>query len=84
MLGFYFSRKRATRLNIQNAQRKLQKEKNKERVLTLLKKQERITNDDVENLLDVSHTTATNYLDALEQEGKVSQKGTVGRSVYYQ
>lgn len=63
--------------------RQREKEDRKSKVLVVLKGQGRITNDDVEKLVNVSHSTATRYLDELEQEGKIIQKGTIGQSVYY-
>ena len=59
------------------------KEKSKQKILKLFKKQERITNNDVEKLLDVSDATATNYLEELEQEDAIIQQGKTGRSVFY-
>ena len=38
---------------------------------------------DVENLLDVSDTTARKYLNELEKEGEIKQIGASGRDVYY-
>ena len=55
----------------------------KERIVKLLEEKDRITNNDVEELLGVSDATATNYLDELEKEGKIEQFGRTGRSVYY-
>ena len=55
----------------------------KDKVMTLFEKQEKITNDDVENLLKVSDATARNYLNDLEKQGKIMQKGDAGRGVYY-
>lgn len=47
------------------------------------KKEGKITNNDVEKMLGVSDATATNYLEELEQEGKIVQQGKTGRSVFY-
>ena len=46
-------------------------------------KDQRITNDEVQELLGVADATATRYLEALEQEGAIVQVGKEGRSVYY-
>ncbi|MCH7878599.1 MAG: type IV toxin-antitoxin system AbiEi family antitoxin domain-containing protein, partial [candidate division Zixibacteria bacterium] len=42
-----------------------------------------IGNDDVERMLGVSDATATNYLQELEDEGKIEQIGERGRYVVY-
>ncbi len=68
---------------------KQQKIEGKERILkefTLRQAQgkgAKITNNDVEKLLNVSDATATNYLQELENEGKIKQVGETGRSVFY-
>lgn len=59
------------------------KEKRKGEVLELMSKKDNITNNDVEKLLDVSDATATNYLQELEDDGKIEQIGKEGRSVFY-
>lgn len=66
----------------QNAKRKGVEER-KERILDLFKDKDKITNNDVEKLLGVSDASATNYLQELENEGKIRQVGKTGRSVYY-
>lgn len=55
----------------------------KDKILTLFAKQERITNNDVEKLLDVSDATATRCLQELEDEGVIQQHGKEGRGVFY-
>ncbi|MBM2821137.1 MAG: deoR-type protein [Candidatus Berkelbacteria bacterium] len=45
--------------------------------------EDKITNDDVQNLLKVSDATAERYLQELEKSGKVKQYGGVGKDVYY-
>ena len=59
------------------------KERNKRTVLNLFNGRTEVTNNDVEMLLGVSDATATNYLQELEDEGKIRQVGTVGRAVRY-
>lgn len=44
---------------------------------------EKITNDDVQSLLNVSDATAERYLQELEQKGLVKQEGETGHSVFY-
>jgi len=62
-----------------------QRKKNKrnKKILALLQQQEQITNNDVEKLLGVADSTATNYLDELEQADLITQKGKTGRNVFY-
>ncbi len=64
---------------------KKQKEEGKEEILKTLRQAQgkKITNNDVEKLLNVSDATATNYLQELEDEGKIEQIGKTGRSVFY-
>jgi len=66
-----------------NEARLKKKELAKEKILELLNKQGRITNDEVEKMLGVSHATATRYLEELEQENKITQQGNIGRDVFY-
>ena len=44
---------------------------------------DKITNDDVQTLLDVSDATAERYLQELESRGLIKQFGEVGKEVYY-
>ncbi len=60
-----------------------EKRRNKERILGLLAKQEKLTNDDVEKLLSVSDATAERYLQELEEEGLAKQVGATGQGVFY-
>lgn len=59
-------------------------EERKGKILELLRSSETITNNDIEKLLSVSDDTAFRYLEELEQEGKITQKGDTGKSVYYE
>ncbi len=58
-------------------------EKRKEKIMERVCAQGRITNDEVEELLLVSNNTALKYLNELEKEGKLEQKGATGRGVHY-
>lgn len=66
-----------------NRKRREEKERAKVKILELLRERGEIANDDVENLLGVSDATATNYLQELENEGKIEQIGKEGRFVRY-
>ena len=56
-----------------------------QQILELLDKspESRITNDEVQALLDIADSTATKYLQRLEDTGKIKQIGETGQSVYY-
>ncbi len=58
-------------------------DKRKSRIMELFRTQEKITNDDVEDMFCISDSTARNYLNELEHEGKLKQIGNTGRGVYY-
>ena len=66
-----------------NLERQQAKKEGKKKILKLLKDKTSISNNDVERLLSVSDATATNYLQELENEGKIVQIGKTGRSVSY-
>lgn len=61
----------------------LQKDKNKQIILKYLTDNTQITNDQAQELLNVSDATATRYLSELELENKITQVGDTGRGVYY-
>src|SRR3989344_2784348 len=48
-----------------------------------VRKQSKITNDEVEKFLHVSDATATRYLSILEKEGRIKQNGKTGHMVSY-
>lgn len=54
----------------------------KSRIMTLLKEKGRITNDAVQEALNVSDATATRYLDKLEKDGKIVQQGSQKNASY--
>jgi predicted HTH transcriptional regulator len=57
---------------------------NKQKIIDFLKDNDKVTNNDVEDMLSVSNSTAYRYLEELEQENIVRQVGKAGRSVYYE
>jgi predicted HTH transcriptional regulator len=59
------------------------KEKIKNQIFEMFKENEKITNSDIVEKLDISKTSTVRYLDELEEEGKVKQIGKVGRNVHY-
>jgi Fic family protein len=44
----------------------------------------RVTNDDIQKLLDVSDSTATRYLEEIEKDGLIRQVGDTGSGVFYE
>ncbi|MBT3413180.1 MAG: winged helix-turn-helix transcriptional regulator [Candidatus Jacksonbacteria bacterium] len=54
-----------------------------DKVMKLFLDKDEIKNNDIEELLGVSDSTATRILDALEKEGKIVQDGHTGRGVVY-
>jgi len=62
------------------------KEENKRKITEFFgaAQNNRVVNDDIENLLGVSDATATRYLDELEKEGIIRQIGKTGKHVYYE
>jgi len=81
-LGYTLAKRNKTKLNTYNQKQIQEKEEKKNKILELFKTQDRITNNDIEKLLGVSDASATRYLDELEKEGKIIQKGE-NRGVYY-
>lgn len=74
---------RQKRVVYQSKQQK-EKQENKKKILELFDDRQKITNNDIEKLLNVSDATATRYLNELEKEGRIEQIGKTGRAVYYQ
>lgn len=84
-VGYFVSRHDARERVVKfiNEERHLGKEKRKRILLRQIRSRGRITNDEAEKLLNISHTTATEYFDELEAEGKIVEKGD-GRGTYYE
>jgi len=80
-LGMYIARRNANAGFI--AKQVEQKAENKQKILAFLKEHGKIQNNDVEKLAGVSNATAERYLDELEKEGKLTQHGAIGQSVFY-
>ncbi len=74
-----------TNVNYTDAERRQLKAEHKKAIMTLFSAHgTRITNDDVQRLVNVSDATATRYLDELEQEKLITQVGREGKYVYYE
>jgi predicted HTH transcriptional regulator len=80
-LGMYIARRNANTGFI--AKQMEQKSQNKQKILEFVQQNGKIQNNDVEKLVGVSNATAERYLDELEKEGKLTQHGTIGQSVFY-
>lgn len=80
-LGMYIARRKANTGFI--AKQMEQKTENKQKILEFIQANGKIQNNDVEKLVGVSNATAERYLNELEKEGKLTQHGTIGQSVFY-
>lgn len=80
-LGMYLVRRKADTGFI--AEQTVKKTENKQKILAFVQEHEQIKNDDVEKLTGVSNATAERYLSELEKEGKLTQHGKIGQSVFY-
>ena len=67
------------------ARAKIQERKGKKlaKIIGVFNTKTKITNDDVQKLLRVSGTTATRYLNILEQQGKIKQSEKAGKYTFY-
>lgn len=70
-------------LNRWNIERDEEKAERKDRIMQIFVNRQETRNDEVQKLLGVSDATATNYLEELEREGKITQIGKIGHSVSY-
>ncbi|MFA6422219.1 MAG: FaeA/PapI family transcriptional regulator [Candidatus Buchananbacteria bacterium] len=66
-----------------NERRDALKQEKKGKILSLFASGKSISNDTVADALGISSVTAFRYLDELEKEGKLAQKGLIGKKVYY-
>ncbi len=80
-LGMYIARRNANAGFI--AKQVEKKTENKQKILAFVQEHGKIQNNDVEKLAGVSNATSERYLDELEKEGKLTQHGTIGQSVFY-
>lgn len=60
------------------------KKENLEKLRGYIKGKKRISNNEAEEVLNISNATAERYLDDLEKEGMLKQVGRTGRSVFYE
>ena len=59
------------------------KQKKLQKIVEHISQSGKISNDEVEQLLRVSDSTATRYLLALAKEGRIKRIGSRGRAVFY-
>jgi len=88
ILGWYFGRRKKEKMiskhiSSRSSEPEEVKQGNEEKILKFIQENQKITNNDVEKLLEVSDATAERYLDKLEKEGKLNQVGATGQGVYY-
>ncbi len=81
IIGSYFGVKKENKGLIFGQVKK--KQENKDKILEFLKDNEKVANNDVEKLCNVSNATAERYLNELEKEEKLIQHGKIGRDVFY-
>jgi predicted HTH transcriptional regulator len=83
-VGYWFSKRRFrdASVGIIKVQESSKKE-NLEKIREFMINKDKVTNNDIEDLLGVSDATATNYLQELENRGEIRQIGSTGRSVHY-
>jgi predicted HTH transcriptional regulator len=67
-----------------NEEQAREKKENVKKVLDYFSGRERVSNNDIENLLGISDATAERYLQELEKQGRIKQVGEAGKYVYYQ
>jgi Fic family protein len=75
----------ADNLQAINEQATKEKAENKQKIMEFFgtSLNHEATNNEIEELLEVSDATATRYLDELEEEGLIEQVGKTGHAVYY-
>jgi len=59
------------------------KQKRNQKIVEYIREQGEASNDDIQELLGIADSTATKYLQQLEDEGTIKQIGKEGRSVKY-
>lgn len=66
-----------------NQERQTRREENLMKIEKLIEVKKQINNDDVRELLHVSQSTATNYLQTLENRGTIKSEGKGKATVYH-
>lgn len=60
-----------------------EKEKNLAKIREFIAGRDKVTNEEIQKILNISDATIARYFDELEKEGIVKQVGETGQSVYY-
>jgi DNA-binding MarR family transcriptional regulator len=79
----YNEGKRQGAKQAQSTDQSERKNRNKQSILILLEQHGSLSNAEIREHLDVSPRTVVNYMDELEQDGKVEQVGYIGQGVVY-
>ncbi len=70
-------------LNINKKKKELVNKRKKE-ILEFMNREKRITNTEVRKMFNISEATAVRYLDGMENDKLLIQKGSTGRNTYYE
>jgi len=81
-VGMYLARRNKSQGTLIDKQIEA-KAQSMQKILDFLQRNEKIQNNDVEELVGVSNATAERYLNELEREGKLTQHGSIGQNVFY-
>jgi len=81
LIILFFDGKKNSQKNIYRTSEKA--EKLRELAKIIAETDQKITNDFVQDRLNISDATATRYLDELEKEGLIKQIGDTGKHTYY-
>ncbi|MDP6527422.1 MAG: winged helix-turn-helix transcriptional regulator [Candidatus Pacebacteria bacterium] len=81
VLGNHEARRKA--IDFVNTEQSARKQNRKKMIMAEIDEKGKITNDDVQDLFGVSHSTATRYFDELQEDGLVEEVGE-GRGTYYE
>ena len=60
-----------------------EKEANLQKIREYITGKDKITNEEIQKLLNISNATTARYFNELEQEGLIKQVGDTGQGVYY-
>lgn len=85
-IGYFWWRKALPTKDIETGILTVQmkeKEENLQKIREYIKDKEKITNEEVQELLNISNATTARYFNELETEGLIKQVGDVGQGVYY-
>ena len=67
----------------QPSQKEKEIEERTQKIITYIREKGEVSNDDIQALLGIADSTATKYLQQLEDKGLITQVGEQGRHVKY-